>query len=201
MIEIAIPGKAFEIAEKERDLGLELRGKLKMGEKRKKGRGYRVFVQLTDSDVEALAKFFGSLQLNNLSLIEAQAVKNISERLSSIDGVAPVERPKPKKSGKGSHMRSRTEDAIWGIIYPLVQQRNCKCQLRKGMTLEELKALGAGCTDPHDLKYNILKLQRPTGRNTRIVNFEHPGYVCPTLDTYRRAVEKITVRKDDNELA
>lgn len=70
---------------------------------------------------------------------------------------------------KAAHTRAaRAAERQWQDIRASKSRTKCTCKLRKGMTYDELKKLGGGCT-----------------------NYEgHPGgrFVCPTLDKYRRLV-------------
>lgn len=63
---------------------------------------------------------------------------------------------------------SNAAQRIWDEVQSASQAHDCSCPLRKGMTYDELRKLGGGCTDTND---------NPGGR-----------YVCPVLDKYRRLV-------------
>jgi hypothetical protein len=52
--------------------------------------------------------------------------------------------------------------AAWDEVLQLKETVPCRCDLRPGMSREDLQPLGAGCTDP--------------------------WYCCPVLDSYRRKV-------------
>lgn len=71
--------------------------------------------------------------------------------------LAKARREKSKKQMKARH------DRTWDAITRLPTFKSCNCGLRKGMTLADLRELGAGCTNPR--------------------------YVCPVLDSYRRKLE------------
>lgn len=67
--------------------------------------------------------------------------------------------------------KARADNAaqrIWNEVQNARKARKCSCRIRKGMTYDDLRKLGGGCTDT---AFN------PNGR-----------YVCPVLDKYRRLV-------------
>lgn len=55
--------------------------------------------------------------------------------------------------------RKARNEEIWTAVERAIAREGCKCNLRKGMTRDELPH-GAGC--------------------------KSPNYVCPALDTFRR---------------
>jgi hypothetical protein len=59
--------------------------------------------------------------------------------------------------------RRRIDSAVWRHVKPKIDTHHCRCGLRRGMSLDELRALNGGCTDPN--------------------------WCCPVLDTYRRLLE------------
>jgi hypothetical protein len=90
-----------------------------------------------------------------------------------------------------SHQKIAT--AIWEVISPRITAANCRCGLRKGMTAEELLALGAGCTDPYDYEHYVLNRPivppRSSAERSSLLA-RQPGYVCSVLNAYRRYIER-----------
>jgi hypothetical protein len=76
------------------------------------------------------------------------------------------------RKARAEAAHARKWDAIWPGTLKAIKRNHCTCDIRKGMTHKELKALGGGCT------------HRPLGSN------EMPGdrvrYVCPVLDATRQ---------------
>lgn len=64
--------------------------------------------------------------------------------------------------------KKELDEKVWALIGPMKVRRKCKCKIRKGMTLDQLRPLNAGCT-------------AGTGFD--------PGWVCSVLDAYRRYLE------------
>lgn len=218
--EIIIPGKAFEYALQNMPATSATMA-LSVGEKRKKGRGYRVFAQFKEEQAQELAKFYGSIDVASLSLVDAQAIKNAKDRFYAATGtehkpdprvvarreekaaLAALKAKNKTVENRGRQMREKTAKEIWSLIFPRIAPNHCSCELKPGMDLEALKALGSGCTDPHDYKYKVLKMQKParlTEQDRLVALSNYPGHVCPVLDTYRRAVEKLNPpKKVENE--
>jgi hypothetical protein len=65
--------------------------------------------------------------------------------------------------------KAALDEKLWAYIGPMKSRRGCKCKIRKGMTLEQLRPLNGGCTESAK---------------------GGPGWVCPVLDAYRRLLEK-----------
>lgn len=96
---------------------------------------------------------------------------------------------------KTERAHKRNSKLIWAVIGPRLKGSNCKCGLKKGMTLDELKALQGGCGDVYDYYHYVLKQTPPwagmTLAEARTAGVAPtPGYVCPVLDAYRRYVER-----------
>lgn len=70
-------------------------------------------------------------------------------------------------------MTAAREAEIWAAVERAMQRERCKCNLRRGMTREELPS-GAGC--------------------------KHPNYVCSALDVYRRMLPAAEVPQEQREL-
>jgi len=71
---------------------------------------------------------------------------------------------------KGAATRkAKSQARIWAEVERAISANRCRCDLRPGMTAEELQPLGAGCTDPQ--------------------------YCCPALDKYRREVPRIPMEE------
>ena len=71
---------------------------------------------------------------------------------------APCDRARPRRQGQGRRPPARRRSS--GTSSPGRARKACRCPITPDSTLEELRALGAGCT---------------AGR-----------WVCPTLDAIRR---------------
>lgn len=89
----------------------------------------------------------------------------------------------------------RNAELIWAEIGPLIKANRCKCKLKKGMTIDQLRGLGAGCTSEHDYYTNVLKQTPPWAGLTLAQALAkgvapRAGYICPVLDTYRRYLER-----------
>lgn len=73
------------------------------------------------------------------------------------------------KQQKAAKTRAKNKaDRIWTEVRASIKRTGCRCDIRKGMTYDQLRKLNGGCTDYHG----------------------HQGgrWVCPTLDLYRRLV-------------
>lgn len=77
--------------------------------------------------------------------------------MSSSDNLAKARAARSRKA------QERRAVVAWASVGPLLKANPCRCGLRHGMTLADLRKLGAGCTAPR--------------------------YVCPNLDAYRRILE------------
>src|SRR4051812_36428585 len=77
--------------------------------------------------------------------------------VSRIDNLAKARKARTKNA------RKRLVERTWAALQPRLKRNPCKCNLKKGMTREDLRKLGAGCTAP--------------------------AYICPNLDAYRRILE------------
>lgn len=68
------------------------------------------------------------------------------------------------------NQRAKRDAEIWDSVQRAMQRESCKCNLRKGMTREQLPS-GAGCKSPE--------------------------YVCAALDTYRRLLPSAPVPEQE----
>lgn len=92
--------------------------------------------------------------------------------------------------------RKKFNAEVWAKVEPRLIKRDCKCGLKPGMTWDDLRPLGAGCTDPLDYHFKILgnerKVYKQAKRRQKQAMYWHAqpvGYVCPVLDYYRRLQE------------
>lgn len=88
----------------------------------------------------------------------------------------------------------RNAEIIWHEMAPRIKASACRCGLKKGMTLDQLREFGAGCTSDTDYYTKILKVDPPYAgmslAEARVAGVApRGGYVCPTLDAYRRCLE------------
>jgi len=86
-------------------------------------------------------------------------------------------------------------DKVWEVVSKNITEQGCRCGLKRGMTWEDLRPLGAGCTSPVDYERKVLGKPAPvfeTEEERRLHNLKllnsQQGYVCPVLDQYRRLV-------------
>jgi hypothetical protein len=77
---------------------------------------------------------------------------------------------------RAAKQKAELDDRVWPIIAAMRKRRNCKCKLRKGMTLADLRPLNGGCTSAGS-------------------GIDSVGCVCPTLDAYRRHLENPDLSK------
>jgi hypothetical protein len=94
-----------------------------------------------------------------------------------------------------ANAHKRNAELIWKEMGPRIKASGCRCGLKKGMTLEELRELGAGCTSDHDYYRAILKQTPPwagmtLAQATTAGVAPRAGSVCPILDAYRRYLER-----------
>jgi hypothetical protein len=75
-------------------------------------------------------------------------------------------------------LKIERDKKIWTIIGAMKKRRGCRCKFRKGWTWEQLRPLNAGCTDSENS------------------GLDQAGWVCPTLDAYRRYLEDPEKLKD-----
>ena len=73
------------------------------------------------------------------------------------------------KQQKAAKARAaKAAQRIWDDVERARAAHKCSCRIRKGMTYDDLRRLGGGCTD--------------------VPGHEGGRYVCPVLDKYRRLV-------------
>jgi hypothetical protein len=179
-----IPGKAYEVLS--RNVHGNLKDALAKGEKKNKGRGYRVFVTLTGKQASELADILVHVETDKPAV--QLAVREAIERLSmngdpENDEIAKADRIQQNRlaalaKGRAARAKKAAEEVselIWPWVSKRVQRDKCNCGLQSGMTLDELRPLGAGCTSPN--------------------------YVCPALDAYRRLLKNPASIKGDAEEA
>jgi hypothetical protein len=97
------------------------------------------------------------------------------------------------RAARKANSHEKVANRIWTILEPRIQSSGCRCGLRKGMTLEELRVLGAGCTDPFDYEHYVLgkPIVEPETAEQRLALLgRQPGHVCSVLNLYRRYVER-----------
>jgi hypothetical protein len=63
--------------------------------------------------------------------------------------------------------KANADSERWRKVKESAKRTGCKCELRRGMSYRELVDLGSGCTGSDRFR---------------------AGWVCPTLDLYRRLV-------------
>lgn len=68
--------------------------------------------------------------------------------------------------------RVQRDAAIWGSVERVREREHCRCELREGMTREQLPT-GSGCRE---------------------------DYVCPALDTYRRLLPPTEISDEERAL-
>jgi hypothetical protein len=78
---------------------------------------------------------------------------------------------KQEKAAKTKHDKFAAR--VWEGVKQMRKREGCTCKIHKGMTYEELRVLGGGCTDTPERSL----IQGGMGR-----------WVCPVLDAYRRRV-------------
>jgi len=107
--EIFIPGKAYEImmssdfvTGKVTDEAREARVALKNGERRNKGRGYRVLVNLNENAstflCDWLSTYLNAPEYSKLGTAEALAIRTITDRICEIADVCATARDKRKEA-------------------------------------------------------------------------------------------------------
>lgn len=100
----------------------------------------------------------------------------------------------------------RNAELIWHEMAPRLKASSCRCGLKKGMNLEQLRELGGGCTDDHDYYRAILK-QTPPWAGMTLAQARSQGVaptagsVCPMLDAYRRYLERPQQLQEDAKVA
>jgi hypothetical protein len=67
------------------------------------------------------------------------------------------------RAARSAKAKEKNDNIIWAYLETRLNSSTCKCGLKKGMTLEDLRPLGCGCTAPN--------------------------YVCRILDAYRRLLQ------------
>lgn len=182
MHEYIIPGKAYEVLIRNVGSG-KVKDALTKGEKKNKGRGYRVFVKLTGNQAGELADLLVQVQSDKPAV--QLAVREAIERLSMNGDSENDEKAKQSRlqqnrlSALGKARAARTAKAqaenaelIWAAVEPRIQREKCSCGLTKGMSKEDLDAITPswGCVD--------------SGR-----------WVCPALDAYRRLLNNPAILK------
>ena len=96
---------------------------------------------------------------------------------------------------RSENAHRRNSILIWQHIQPRIKSSNCRCGLKKGMTLEDLGKLGTGCGSEYDYITKVLKQTPPWqgmtyAEATQAGVMPRPGGVCSTLDAYRRYLER-----------
>lgn len=71
---------------------------------------------------------------------------------------------------RAENQAKKVADQVWPKIRERKAAGGCRCKLKKGMTIEQLRKLGGGCTMPR--------------------------WACPTLTAYRRLLEDSKSREE-----
>lgn len=105
-----------------------------------------------------------------------------------------------------ANAHKRNAELVWAAMAPRLKASNCRCGLKKGMTLDQLQELGAGCGSDHDYYTKVLKVDPPykgmTLAEATVAGLApRAGFVCPMLDAYRRYVERPQQLQEDAKAA